>query len=583
MKKLGKLSLISMLLLPAASIAGEDIQTRIVGGYDADPANWKFYTQLVKPTGNRSYCGASYIGDGFVLTAAHCVAKSEPSGVAVKVGGYKFKGTDGVRANVTEIHVHPSYYKKTASHDIALLKLDRVLTNAAVVDIAAGSLDQYVRIGDTLTVAGLGRLTEGGSSPTVLQAVDVPLVTDATCQEAGGNYKTVGDVSFCAGVPEGKIDACQGDSGGPIVVNQGGQVTQLGIVSWGIGCARAGQYGVYTDIAAFTPWIERVMTGQLGNVSVGHVEKEIVSSFALGEVKTHDFTIKNTGDTAFNFNRFEALPYGVANNLVTASDDCSTATLEPEQSCKLSVEFGGSKLGTATVNLSFNTDQNRTEYTSIVSALVTTDVIAGCSDLWDAGTAYTNGATVLWVGQIFEAKWGTTGVDPSTVDQWGAWKSIGVASCNVVTPTPIITPTPPINNYDWDASAKYPAGSKVIYQGTTYIAAFWNKGKKPGVHAVWKDANLPKNSWNVSAKYPTGSKVIYQGVKYTAAYWNKGKKPGVHSVWKEEGLPKNSWSASAKYPKGSKVVYKGVTYVALFWNKGKKPGITGQYAVWTEA
>ena len=44
----------------------------------------------------------------------------------------------------------------------------------------------------------------------------------------------------------------QGDSGGPLLVDN----CQVGIVSWGIGCATQ-NYGVYTRIASFTNWIER--------------------------------------------------------------------------------------------------------------------------------------------------------------------------------------------------------------------------------------------------------------------------------------------------------------------------------------
>ena len=47
----------------------------------------------------------------------------------------------------------------------------------------------------------------------------------------------------------------QGDSGGPFVC--GGQ--SVGIVSWGLGCARPDFPGVYTQTSYFVDWIMETM------------------------------------------------------------------------------------------------------------------------------------------------------------------------------------------------------------------------------------------------------------------------------------------------------------------------------------
>lgn len=161
-------TLLATALLPMLASAEQvtqtqnnEIQPDIVGGIAANPNGWKFYTQIVSRNGNRSFCGASYIGDGYVLTAAHCVDGDAPNQIAVKIGGVIYNGTDGVRSNVSQIYVHPSYNRSTLSHDIALLKLSSKPQGVTKVDIASGSVSQYAGVGDWLTVAGLGRTSEG--------------------------------------------------------------------------------------------------------------------------------------------------------------------------------------------------------------------------------------------------------------------------------------------------------------------------------------------------------------------------------------------------------------------------------------
>ena len=100
-------------------------------------------------------------------------------------------------------------------------------------------------------VTGWGTLYESGSSPEILQKVTIPVMDDKTCQfyMAGGSIK---ESMLCCGYNEGGKDSCQGDSGGPLYCNG----VQAGIVSWGVGCARPQQPGIYTEVSYFVDWIK---------------------------------------------------------------------------------------------------------------------------------------------------------------------------------------------------------------------------------------------------------------------------------------------------------------------------------------
>ena len=101
-------------------------------------------------------------------------------------------------------------------------------------------------------VAGWGYLKDGGSAARVLQKVTVPLINLKRCRNEFSYPVT--DRMICAGYAQGGKDACQGDSGGPLIVKEklsggGHRGILIGIVSWGIGCAGAGNPGAYSRVA----------------------------------------------------------------------------------------------------------------------------------------------------------------------------------------------------------------------------------------------------------------------------------------------------------------------------------------------
>lgn len=64
---------------------------------------------------------------------------------------------------------------------------------------------------------------------------------------------------LCAGNPAKRKGVCSGDSGSPLFVPGAGpgRDVQIGIVSFGIGCADMGFPDVFTDVAKMHTWIQR--------------------------------------------------------------------------------------------------------------------------------------------------------------------------------------------------------------------------------------------------------------------------------------------------------------------------------------
>ena len=140
------------------------------------------------------------------------------------------------------------------NNDIALLqtstKLSLGSTNAQAVPLAADGSDQSA---GQLVISGWGDLREGAQTgTTTLNVVAVPMISRALC---ASQYKGVFDINdnmICAGTAEGGKDSCQGDSGGPAVLD--GKL--VGVVSFGYGCARPNNPGVYARVSQYISWIK---------------------------------------------------------------------------------------------------------------------------------------------------------------------------------------------------------------------------------------------------------------------------------------------------------------------------------------
>jgi len=229
------------------------ITPKIIGGAETTIEENPYMVALTTPDGFQ-FCGGAIVAPHKILTAAHCTVDSQPADIVVVSGRTSLSQDQGETANVTNIWVNPSFDQNTMVNDSSVLTLDKDLTSAPVAIATPDDADLYTA-GANSTVLGWGT-DESGNTSDVLKKVDVPVTADADCT---ASYKDQFDPNtmVCAGLKEGGKDSCQGDSGGPLVgMAADGTIKEIGIVSWGQGCAEPNFYGVYGRVAAMSDVIQ---------------------------------------------------------------------------------------------------------------------------------------------------------------------------------------------------------------------------------------------------------------------------------------------------------------------------------------
>jgi secreted trypsin-like serine protease len=282
-----------------------------------------------------SSCGASFLGGKWVLTAAHCVDSENASQFKMNVGEYDLSDGAENAIEIANIFIHPLYESGGFNNDIALVELVSTVDSPAVEIAQPEVTNQYAVENSLATVAGWGGRVgyESGEGPTsdfpdVLHQVDLQLMTNEQCIDTLDTLDTIVTSNMiCAAIEEGGKGSCQGDSGGPLVINTGSGIQQVGIVSWGIGCAAAGLPGVYTRVSQYQDWISAIINGiavtQQHNFGLG----------LEGEELTTELTVTNNSD----------LNVGLSFALLGSSDftlDASSCiSLDANSSCQLSISY----------------------------------------------------------------------------------------------------------------------------------------------------------------------------------------------------------------------------------------------------
>lgn len=274
--------------------------------YELDPLN-----------GHKTFiCSGSLISQKFILTAAHCIHQSRfdllnADEVYLKIASVRLDDNSAHFYHVQSVYVHPEYSVGRKVNDIALLELkagQRLPERARPICLPSNVANRIDFTDQQVTIIGWGKTNAlQGNEPTRLideeddedRNRETSLVGDNSKENSitpinetllqaqvrvtstdlcNRNYSKleidwlkIDEHFLCASDPQGKKDACQGDSGGPLMWNnQQGLLEhitsekwyQLGLVSFGHGCANRQYPGVYTRISYYMPWILRIVRGR---------------------------------------------------------------------------------------------------------------------------------------------------------------------------------------------------------------------------------------------------------------------------------------------------------------------------------
>jgi secreted trypsin-like serine protease len=318
-------------------------------------------------TAQFSTCGASFLGGKWVLTAAHCVDDILPQQLKVNVGEYDLSnGAENAKA-VKRIYIHPDYQLDVEfNNDIALIELVDSVDNPSITLVSLAESEQFIIDNNTVTVAGWGGRqgydANGGPTsnfPYVLHEVDLQLLPNEQCMSLVAQSSTdafegtftvndidITDAMICAFIPGGGKGSCQGDSGSPLMINTNKGWQQIGIVSWGIGCAAEGFPGIYTRTAVFSNWVNEITSG----ITID--QRLDFPIQAQNEPASKALEVINNSNLSAN------LTFTIDGdvNFTIANDQCNS--IAAGATCSLTVNYDAKDVGKQSANIIISSDNN---------------------------------------------------------------------------------------------------------------------------------------------------------------------------------------------------------------------------------
>ena len=226
------------------------LDENIIGGAAADIDMFPWTVALVRPGNENNFCGGALVAPALVMTAAHCVTRSQagkvnairsPGTIDVVLGRSRLDESGGERIGVNAVWVSQAYTPSPPDSDYALLELSDDSAQA-IVRLATPADTTLWAPGKALAVAGWGcqhrsvtkdpnECTEDPGGSSLEYAIVTALPADACASQLNGFNPTT---MLCERGLQGVGTSCKGDSGGPVVsLGPDNRFYLVGLVSFG--------------------------------------------------------------------------------------------------------------------------------------------------------------------------------------------------------------------------------------------------------------------------------------------------------------------------------------------------------------
>ncbi|XP_072946555.1 phenoloxidase-activating enzyme-like isoform X2 [Epargyreus clarus] len=255
---------------PASQCCGVDTESNEITGSPESRTGhfpWTVALEYEQYGINKVRYAGTLISGRYVLTAAHCVLDDRWTLKNVRLGNCVNVVSGGNGCNdaevvpVQEIITHPSFNtsSKSYSHDIALVKLDRMVNYTDFIrPICLPSVDFTKDSIVDISLYNAGSITANNIvTSTKIKTAKLFYVDQLGCQSSFKLAEVEIEESQICALGNPRLETCIGDPGGPLMRTSGKFMELVGIDSFGIdGCTKAEIPNVYTKVHTYLSWIK---------------------------------------------------------------------------------------------------------------------------------------------------------------------------------------------------------------------------------------------------------------------------------------------------------------------------------------